>query len=182
MLCYYYCHSFYPEYFVWNMLVLLSQLLSWLFLVKYAGIIVTAIILIISCAICWYYCHSYYPDYFVWNMLVLLSQLLSWLFRVKYAGIIVTAIILIISCEISYFLQTHCNEFCTWKCPTIPTTPILTTFFKFYLYFSPTFLLKDTWKPDKEKKNVVERGWGMTTSLLCCALNMSELISLINYN
>ena len=48
------------------------------------------------------------------------------------------------------FVTTHCDEFCTWKSPTIPTffTPIIPTFSLlfpiFYRYFFPTFLLKGT--------------------------------------
>ena len=48
------------------------------------------------------------------------------------------------------FLTTHCDKFCTWKSPTIPTffTPIIPTFSlllpNFYRYFFPTFLWKGT--------------------------------------
>ena len=48
------------------------------------------------------------------------------------------------------FLTTHCDKFCTWKSPTIPSffTPIIPTFsllfVNFYRYFFPTFLLKGT--------------------------------------
>ena len=44
------------------------------------------------------------------------------------------------------FLTTHCDKFCTWKSPTIPTffTPIIPTIFQNLYPHFPYFLLKGT--------------------------------------